>query len=66
MIDDRTKRRIEEMDKIRRDGTSTEFDKGYRQALNDLKKKEVLPKEVILLLIAMGVLIIVGFIIGLF
>ena len=31
--DDRTKRRIVEMEKIKRDGTSTEFDNGYKKAL---------------------------------
>ncbi len=34
-MDDRTKRRQKEMDKLKRDGTSTEFDKGYNQGVND-------------------------------
>ena len=39
-MDDRIKRRIKEMDKIKRDGTSTEFDRGYTQA-----KKEVYQED---------------------
>jgi hypothetical protein len=36
-MDDRTKRRIEELEKIKIDGTSTEFDKGYQRSKEDFK-----------------------------
>ena len=36
-MDNRTKRRLKEMEKIKKTGTSTEFDVGYYQALKETK-----------------------------